>query len=194
MTRCHTIALFCGSFPLGFGLSIFILWLGTRWSWLIFAGIFALFIGFALFSVGAGRLFYFHDHNARPRGMSKFRFWAPTIACIALLLSNFLVAGGIIIAVLAIQTCYTVTVQNASGHRVDHARLFGGGEDDLIGSIPPGQTVVRHLWFGQDGQLIFRAAIGSDTRSALVDAYVTNGGDGRATVILNPDGTISVSN
>ena len=52
MNRVYRVALICGAAPLLIGVSIFILWLITRWDWLMMAGIFTLYGGVAIFVVG----------------------------------------------------------------------------------------------------------------------------------------------
>ena len=193
MNRAFRVALICGVLPLLFGVSIFLLWLVTRWDWLEMAGVFTLFGGVALFLVGAIALARFCWRSHRSPERPQKRLWLSTLGCAALLLSNFPIAGGIIATVIAITTLHTVVIHNASQQSLTGVRVFGGGCEEDFGSIPPGGIVRRSFWIQHDGTLEFCAVSGATTHTKTIDGYVTKRIGGHATVTINADGTISVA-
>lgn len=49
----YKLSLTCGTIPLLTGITIFVLWLFTRWGWLMFAGIANLYIGLLWVLIGS---------------------------------------------------------------------------------------------------------------------------------------------
>jgi hypothetical protein len=194
MNRSYRLALICGALPLLGGISIFLLWLISRWEWLMLAGVFTLYGGVAVFCVGVFALARFCWSAFRTPELPRQRLWLSTLGCAALLLSNFPVAGGIIYGALRIETQYTVMVRNGSQHPLNGVRVFGGGCEADFGTIPPGGSVRRSFWIQHDDQLEFRAVSGATMHAETIDGYVTNSLGGHTTVVLNPDATVSVSN
>lgn len=194
MNRAYRVALICGAIPLLVGVSIFILWLITRQHGLMMAGIYTLYGGVAIFWVGVLALARFFWLGVRSPDFPRRRLWLSTFACAGLLLLNFPVAGGIIAASIAIETRYTVVVHNALSRPLENVKVFGGGSDESLGSIPPGGTARRSFWIQHDGELKFRAFSGTTSHTKTIDGYVTNGTGGHTTVTVNPDDTITVSN
>jgi hypothetical protein len=194
MNPAYRVALICGALPLLTGVSIFLLWLVTRWEWLMFAGVFTLYGGLAVFCIGALALARFCWLAFRTPEQPRRRLWLSTLGCAALLLSNFPVAVGIVSSVLQIETRYTVTVRNGSPQPLSGVRVFGGGCEADFGTIPPGGSVRRSFWIQHDDQLEFRALSGATMHAETIDGYVTNSLGGNTTVVLNPDATVSVSN
>ena len=194
MDRTFRIALLCGLLPLLVGVSLFVLWIITGWDWLMVGGFFTLYGGLASFLIGAialARYCWAACRSADPQG----RKWVPAaLACAALLLSNFPTAGGIIATVIAIETRYSVVVHNASQHALSDVQVYGGGCEADLGTIPPGGLARRSFWIKRDGELEFRAVSSSITHHMIIDGYVTNGIGGRAEVVVEPNGSISVSN
>lgn len=192
MRRAYRIALFCGALPLVVGVSIFLLWLITRWNWLMMAGLFTLYGGVAISFIGIVSLALFcwlaYRAPERPR-----RLWISTFACAALLFSHFPAAAGIIATVIAIETRYTVVVHNASQQPLGDVRVFGGGCVANFGTIPPGSVARRSFWIQGDGELKIRAVSGTTAHAKVIDGYVTQYRGGRTTVTINSDGSISVS-
>ena len=193
MNRAYRLALVCGAFPLLIGVSIFVLWLITRWDWLMMAGIFTFYGGVAVFLVGVLALAHYCWLAFRMPNIPRRRLWLSTLACAGLLLLNFPVAGGIAAAAIAIETCYTVVVHNASHQPLENVRVFGGGCDAHLGAIPPGSTVRQSFWIKHEGELEFRALGGTTSYEKTIDGYVTNSMGGHTTVTINANGTISLS-
>ncbi len=114
MHRSLQVAKICGALPLVAGPLIFAVWLPTRWEWLVPAGILVLYAGVLLFLIGTVALARFAIVAFREQNNRGKQTWRSIVSCSVLLLSNFVVAGGIISAVIVIQTSYVVMIQNRS--------------------------------------------------------------------------------
>ncbi|NOX54518.1 MAG: hypothetical protein GXP27_08780 [Planctomycetes bacterium] len=191
MGRAYRIALICGACPLTFGVAIFLLWLLTRWQWLMTAGVYTICGGLVAIVAGVVALAFFYEAASQTPTISRRRLCLSVAVCASLFLSNFLVAGGIIAAVIAIETCYTVVVHNSSTERLEDVRVFGGGCDEWLGAIPPGGTARASFWVQHDGVLRFRARSAAKTYSETI-GYVTNGMGGHTIVTVNREGTVSI--
>ncbi|MEP6671006.1 MAG: hypothetical protein ABJF10_17735 [Chthoniobacter sp.] len=190
--KAYRVALLCGAIPLVVGVSIFLLWLLTRWGWLMTAGIFTLYGGVAFFLVGVVALGRFCWLALRTPGLPRRPLWLSTVGCAALLLSNFPVAGGIAATAIRIETRYTVTVHNTSPQPLSGVRVFGGGCEADFGAFAPGGVVRRSFWIEREGELKFQAGSGAATQATTIDGYVIPSVGGHVTVTIKPDGTISV--
>lgn len=194
MSRAYRVALICGALPLLVGISIFVLWLITRWDWLMLAGIYTLYGGVAIFLIGAFALARFCWLAFRTSDLPRRRLWLSTFACSGLLLSNFPVAGGITAAAVVIATRYTVVIHNRAHVPLRDVRVFGGGHDESFGTVPPGGIVQDSFWIQQDDTLQFRARSGTTVYAKTIDDYVTQNMGGHTTVTIDPDGTLSITN
>lgn len=194
MNRTYRIALICGAAPLFIGISIFFLWLITRWNWLMMAGLFTIYGGIPIFLIGVAALTRFCWLAFRTRDLSQRRLWTSVICCAGLLLSNLPVAAAIVVGAVMIEARYTVTVHNASSQPLDDVQVSGGGCEVNFGTISPGATMRRSFWVQCDGELEFCAVSGPARHNKTIDGYVTNGMGGNTSVIVGPQGTISVAN
>jgi hypothetical protein len=102
MNRSYRAAILCGAVPLLTGISIFLLWLATRWEWLMVAGLLTLYGGVFFFVTGVMALANYCWIALRMPELPKRRVWRLTLACTLLLFSNFAVAGGIIKIVVSL--------------------------------------------------------------------------------------------
>jgi hypothetical protein len=183
--------LFCGALPLVVGVSIFVLWVLTRWDGLMIAGLATVCVGLVLFAMGVIALAAACLEAARAPEAPGRRAWLVVFGGGGLLLSNFLVAGAILVAVSRIESCYTVVVRNATAAELTHVRVAGAGSGSSFGTLAPGESARRWLWFRGEGILELRATGGAGERTHIVDGYVGVFG-GRAEVTLNADGTATV--
>ncbi len=193
MNRTYRAAVFCGATPLVTGVSIFILWIITRWEWLILAGLLTLFGGPIVFVFGILALAQYYQSAMRSTELNKRDVSLATLGCLGLLLSNFLVAAGIMIAVEAIQTCYIVAVENQSRQSLTEVHVSGGGCDADLGTILPGETSRGSFWIRHDDELTFHANSGQLALSEKIDGYVTHGVGGHTIVTIQPSQTITVT-
>lgn len=192
MNHAYRIALTCGVTPLLVGVSIFLLWLIPRWEWLVIPGAAAIYGGVAAFFVGAVALARVCWLACRSPNIPRKRHVLAILACIALLLANVAMAGGIIAAVIAMKTRYLVIIRNDSTHVLSGIRVRGGGCEARLGAISPNGATRRSLWIQQDGSLEFLAVSGTTALTHTIDGYVTTGMGGQTTVVINRDASISV--
>lgn len=193
MNSSYRIALICGFVPLIVGSSIFLLWLVTRWPSLMFAGLLTIYGGVAFILIGAAFLAQFFWSASRAAKLSRKQLWFSTLICAALLLSNFVVAGAIVVTAYTVETRYVVIIHNNSQQPINGAQVSGGGCEADFGIIPAGGTIQRAFWVQGDGELTFRAQDGVSKGPKTIDGYVTNGMGGQAVITVNPDGTLSVA-
>lgn len=184
----------CGAIPLLAGGSVFLLWLATRWNWLMWAGIFTIYGGVATFFTGMIALGRYWWNALHSSDVTRRRLWVSTIGCAVLLISNFPVAAAMVVAAVAIMTRYTIVVHNASQRPLVGVHVFGGGCDADFGTIAPDKTVRRAFWIRHDGDLQFCAKCGATVYTETIDSYVTNGSGGHTTVTIHPNSTISFDN
>jgi hypothetical protein len=107
MDRAYRLAMSCGATPLLVGVSIFVLWLLTRWDLLMIAGILTLAAGPVLCAFAFLNLSHFLWLARREPDLSPWRRRLAVFWCGGLLLANFPVAASIIYAVMAIKTAYS---------------------------------------------------------------------------------------
>lgn len=192
MNRWFKAAIACALLPMATGVAIFALWLAVRWEWLMVAGLFTIFGGCVFFLAGCGCLAMYcrTASDVTPQKQAV----ASTIIGAAILLSNFPIAAGIVVAAELMYTCYSVVIDNESGKPLDRARLCGGGVCRDIGVIPAGDKSRASLWFQGDGRVEFHATCGDAPILQTVDEYVTGYMGGHAVVTVHRDRTVSVVN
>ncbi len=188
----YRAALFCGAFPLLVGIAIFLLWLLTAWSWLMAAGFFTLYGGMVFLAAGFFFLAVYGLRAFRDSELPRRRISARVLGASALLLLNLPAAAGILAAVVAIETRYTVEVRNASEKPLEKIRLFGGGIDQSLGTLPPGRKTETSFWFQKDGMLRFSASWENKKLEMVVEDYVSHNTGGGAKITAGPGGSLSV--
>jgi hypothetical protein len=193
VNRAYRITIVCGALPLLLGAGIFLAWLALEREWLMVAGIHTIYLGFGLFVVGLGSLGCYWWRASRAPEVPRDRMWSNIAGALVLLLANFPAAFGIVGAAVAVATRYRVVVHNRSAQPLNEIRLWGGGASAAIFSIAPQDTAERSLWFKGDGELKFEAKVGAKTLTTPVEGNVTNGGGGRAEVVVHEDGKVVVT-
>src|SRR5258706_4106758 len=134
--------LLLGGAPLAAGISVFLLWLVTRWQWLILVGLCVLCAG--LVSVIAGLIGVGIAIMKMVRtGIWSRRLMANTAIVAMILTVNFPIAGGTVWSVINLLTQYRVVVRNQASDPIERAALNGGGISVPIGEIKPGASVTR---------------------------------------------------
>lgn len=188
MKGAYQVALLCGAVPLLVGISVFLLWVATRQDWLMGAGAFVLFAGFAFFMVGVVALVRYCVLAFLAPDLPP-RFWASTIACAVLLLSNFPAAGAIIWKVLELESRYTVVLENESDEALEDVRIVGRGRVyAALATIPPGEAATRSFQIAHEGPL--EVEVGGVTTT--IEGYVTGSQGGHAIVTFKGRGRVSV--
>lgn len=194
MEALHRVATACAKIPMLTGVSIILLWLILRQEGLTLLGAMIILVGLALLPIGLLALAGYYWMGTKQSDVPAQQLRSSTLKGVGLLLSNFLVAGAIIAAVLAIACRYTVVVHNDSPRALDHVRVHGAGVDLMLGTIQPGATVERTVCIRQDGEIIFEAASGSMSHSRVLSGYVNKlHGERQGTVRVDSRGDISVS-
>lgn len=193
MNGLYRTVKYCATIPMLIGVSIFVLWLVTRIDELMLLGAFALYIGLGFLAVGLLALAGYYWTGSRRPDIPRQQLRMSTLKGAGLLFSNFLVAGGIIVAVLAIACRYTVEVHNATPLPLDEVRIHGAGVEDTFGPIPPGATVERTFCIEHDGSLTLVAASGAWVYTQNISGYVTTLiGERQRRVRVDPDGSVTV--
>lgn len=188
MGAAYMLALLLGALPLVLGVSIFFAWWATDARWLIDAGFVTLYGGIASVSIGAVALAYSCRRGWREPAAHRRAICLPALACAALLLSNFPVAVGVVLAASVIESRHVVTVHNATEERLDDVRIVGGGCDVLLGPIPPGGSARAAMWFQHDDSLRLRTRSATSEHETDLDVYVCRGLGGRTSVVVHADG------
>ena len=193
MKRTLRVAVLSGLLPLLVGVSLFVLWVTTRWDWFMVGGVVTIYGGLVSFLIGACALARYCWAASRCADPPRWKWVLSALGCATLLLSNVPVAGGIISAVVAISTCYSVVVRNASQQAISDVRIYGGGYEASLGTIPPGGLARRSFWIQRDGELELRAVGSSAFHHLVIDGYVTKGLGGRAEIVVESNGSLSLS-
>lgn len=191
MTRWLRAAVVLGLIPLATGMSIFLLWLLTRWDWLMLAGIFTIYGGVACVTGGLVCLIAYAV-LARRTSRAGNVTWR-VVAVAFLLLVNFPVAGAVTWGAVYIETLYTVEVRNETSSPIERLAVSGGGVEVIFGDILPGTSRRTRFHILHDGSLTYRFRHHGEERHGVVEGYVTNGMGGHRALLIRPGGEVTVS-
>ncbi len=186
-SRACRLSVICGAAPLLAGVSLLLLWLVTRWGWLVYAGIITLYACLAVLAVGIIALGWFCWLAFHFPAMPGRRSWRSILLSAVLLVANIPMGIGVIAVFCAVLTCYTVVVHNESQKSLGGARVQGGGCDVSFGDIAPGASAKHSFWIQTDGRLEFAATVGGKHHEETIDGYVTGNMGGRTVVTVNSD-------
>ncbi len=191
MSKLIKAAWILAALPLVIGVGIFVAWLVTRAFWLMYAGMLTIYAGvasvfLAIVCVIAAIIIAKMQKESPRRRVSHH-----VLGVLILVISNFIAAGVCVVAVVVIQTRYTITVVNQSDQPLQDVSVLGGGVHAYLGDIPPGGTASDSFWIGSDGELVLTATHGSDNIDTIVDDYVTNGMGADLHVTLDKAGEVS---
>jgi len=156
------------------------------------AAVLTIYAGVALVLIGAVALAYYAVSALRSQERPPHRFWWKVAACAGLLLANFPLAAGIVVAAMLLVSQCLVEIHNASAASLESVRVFGGGCDETIAPIPPGKRAFRSLRFRRDGQLTLRFTTGGIAHESIIENYVTSGTGSHTVVTVAADGQTSV--
>jgi len=160
----------------------------------MFAGFITIYAGVACVFVGAIALGLHVWLLRRSTEQNRAQKQYIPLVCAAVLLVNFPVAGGIVFSAIAIETRYTVVVENASSQPLEGVRITGGGCEASLDAIAPGSTKRCSFYVQHDDELTLSCVRGTTQPSHTIDGYITNGMGGYTSVTVNADGTVSVTN
>ncbi len=191
MPLSYRIAFFCGALPLCSGVSVFALWCLTRWDWLVLAGFWVIGVGLIFVMVGLTALLRFWTLSGKAASHSQSHNRWATAICLATLLSNFPAAIAIVVAVSLILRMSTVFVRNETAHTVNQVRVFGGGVDEWIGAVRPGEVAEESFWIWEEGVLELSIQRAGVTENEVLIEQVDEISAARTTVTIHSDGSIS---
>lgn len=189
------IAKVCALLPLLSGCSILALWMMTGWDWLQLAGFLVLFGGAFLFFVGLMALFLYElELPAQQR--NRLLSWCPTTKWILVLLLNWPVALGCIIAAETEQGRNGFEVRNESADTIDEVLIYGEGSVDCyetLGPIPGGGVAEQSFWLGGEGSVSYRVRVAGVERVGTLIGYTCTGMSGEEVVMtIHRDLTVTV--
>ena len=193
MNRWLRCAVVCGAAPLAVGVAVFLVWLLTRWNWLMFAGILTIYGGLAVVAVGAASLVVFVWKSLRAGQLHRKLVTQRALAVGGLLLLNFAVAAAMVASVIYIETRYIVTVVNHSSVEVRSFVVSGGGVTIDVGTLAPGSEARRVFFIEHDGVLKGEGMQDGRRVEGIIEGYVTNSMGGNKLVKITPDGTLDVT-
>ena len=186
------LAWLLGTAPLVVGISIFIAWLLWRDDASVSAGIITIFAGLGCVVVGIVCVAIHATFSWRSEPAGRGRLVWRVIALLGLYTINFVVAGSIVVQVVLIQTCYTVSIVNQSSLPLQDVQIVGGGMHVRVGDVPPGQTAAESFWIEHDGELTFQAMHASDKIVTTVEGYVTHNMGGNKAVTFTASNQVKV--
>lgn len=218
MSNALRVSQRCGRGPLLAGVGLFLLWLIARiaqqvfdsdWAEVLafgfaFLGFVVLCVGPLFFAIGAIALgVHVWRGGGSPHG-NHGRSWGAIWASGAVLISNFLVAGVILLLVAAMDGAlgspedhgyepefpwtYNVLLHNASGNDLSQARIRGCGSMVEVGRIAAGEWKVLDLCIEEAGMIRFTAEGPGPAYSILVDELAEPTWNHRSILTLHPNG------
>ena len=184
-------ALACGVVPLISGITVFLLWIGSRWEVLKLVGFFIILAGLLCVLCGAMALIA-SLRQSLTLGYPIKKNLPKWVLITTIFLSNFLAAGGIVASVLNLETRYTVQIINQSKQKLSSITISGGGCLINVPDLPADTTTTQHLHFKQDGSLTINAQVDDSELEQVVEGYVTNGMGGSAKITIDENKQILI--
>ncbi len=176
----HTIARFCGIAPLCAGVSIYLLYLLTRWEMLPFLGLAVLVAGAIVFVIGIIHcgIYGFQTFRARPEDAPGAR--RNFVVDLVILLLNFPVAAycadrG---SNLAHAPPQTIVVSNESKTGIDDLTFaIAGGSDLAVGKLEPNESIdtKKHITAAESKSLRYRFKQDGIEHSGTIDPLPADG-------------------
>jgi hypothetical protein len=192
MPRLIKIAIACGAIPLVAGTAIYFTWRVTRWESLMALGMLNIFVGLALFAVGAGCLLFQSMRDESSSGQQPIDAGLQNLLVACLLLVNFPAALVYGLSAMEVMSRYTLQISNDSGRPVERFSLSGPNLKVDLGEIPVGAMIENVVDFRGEGQLLFSAEIDGEVIDGIVDGYVSSGIGGDTKLRLLPDAKFEV--
>jgi hypothetical protein len=183
-------ALVCGLAPAVLGTLIIAGWLVTQSHVFELLGLVNIFVGLSCTLVG-GIALITHFWRSIATGRRPVRSWlGPGVVAAVILIGNFPLCG----FYFWVSTLYSVRVVNATGATVSSFVVHDpAGQTWELGPIRPGGSSRRMLGLKGEGTVTFTATVGGSNVGGELEGYITSGmTNGRRTVTLNADGSVSV--
>jgi hypothetical protein len=183
-------ALACSLAPLAVGMSIFVLWLPTRWDFLMPLGLLTILGATALFPVGVVCVMRYVVRS-RDTGLVD-RVGARAVLAAGLLVLNFPAGGIVVVAANAWRTRCTVTFVNASDRPVDDFLVLAGEPVGTTGPVPKGRRPTVMFRLAGEGTIRYRIVVGAQVEEGVIEGYADTGTGGDWKVTREPDGSVRV--
>ena len=180
-------AIFLGVAPLATGCAIFAAWLATRSFLLELAGLFTIGLGVLAVLVGSVFLLVHITLALRGAGQPVGRVLRNAVLAGGLLVVNFPAAGAIVWAVSWVESGYEVRVINDSSVFLSGVRVQGGGIEETLGDLGPGQMAERTLRPRHRDTLVFTADKGGESLRKKA-GHVDRGLDGGVEIRVSEHG------
>lgn len=191
-TWAFRVAIACALVPLLIGLCVFAGWLVTKSEWLMVAGIFDIYLGVALFFVGAICTAVYFVTARRSPGPSTKRIGLRAALCACLLLVNFPIAGSLAFAASHIFSAFNFTIENESEKILTDVEVSGPGVKLSFSCVPPEGFVEGTMHFDNDGEVRLLATFDGEQHNEIVEGYVTRGMGGDVRILVDASGQIRV--
>lgn len=194
-TILYRVALACGGGPLAVGCLIFLLWLVTRDFDLVFFGFLLIFPLLAIIGAGViAWIAYLVLTLVYPTARGV-RNWIHTLEALLLLVVNFPVAFGMMLATVMLTNDLRVTVRNESSEPLEQVTVSSVMHDRVADAIPPGGRETLLVPLDREGPITLRYEAGTTTHEAVVEGYAHSysGLDGWREVRVGEDGAVTVA-
>ncbi len=189
MNQFHKIALWCGLTPLAIGTVVYISWFILRYEWLMLAGMFTLFSGFALFGAGIiciSIYFYKAKANSLPGYKRK------SIITTAILLVNLPVAAVMLVLAYHEISSSNITIANVSKYTIKNLYLTDGLRRYYIDNIPAQDSRSRSILFEIEGEILYNYSINGKYHTGIIIGYVTSGMGATVVMTITESGSAEV--
>jgi hypothetical protein len=185
LTHFYYTALVCGLAPLVIGVSIFLLWLVTRWDWLAIAGLLTIAGGLLSETIGLGCLITFAIWSWK--SPDRPPIGRRVLIALASFWINFPVLFAIFFAVEYFDSTPHLKISN-QGPTIDRFFLSGACADAAFGPIPTGATVERPLSVRRDGDFAFKGVHGDSPIGGVVEDAIMLGDTAGLLLEFNREG------
>jgi hypothetical protein len=176
------------------GVVVFLLWLALRWESLESLGACVILGGLALFPIGIVCWMMSIDLSAGEKAVADARFHQFKLALpLVLLLANFPLALGIVMAATNFYTRYYVTIENQSPTPMNGTVITYSNSHVELGTIHPGQRVTRYFHMPGDGAVTCEFTFAGVPRKCVIAGYVSRNQGGDMYVVVRPNGEFAVT-
>lgn len=180
-------AQWCALIPLSIGIFVFLLWLPTHWETLEVAGLITIYAG--TFVITGGLIAVCIQWIvSRWRAPAPVNWWPSRqeMLVVALLLSNFVTAAAIIVAIDYFKCRFIVTVTNSCTTPFDDVAVTCPGDQAHLGPLLPNTTRSATLHLnGTAGGIEMVRRQGSQTSTDVIEGYVESDAHGNKSVTIN---------
>jgi len=155
----------------------------------MFAGIFTIYVGLALFCLGIVCLaIYFY--KARANNIKDY--WKKSLVAFIILIANFPAAATIISAVMYEESASSVTVVNNSEYIVEDIYLSDRIHQYEIGSVLPNEILNKQIHFKSEGSVRYFFQSNGVKYKGTIFGDVTDGLGVSGEIVIDESGEVKV--